>query len=891
MAKKKQPDFQPTKLRVGKHLPKGRNVTNTSFKSKKIVTKDQKLKTPINTASLTDLIRLTRHNNVATKTDALKRIVKYIEMHDSLLPTYFTEILNTIGKLFLDFNPKVREEALNIIKTSADLLTGVQMCSFKTILISHMNCMMTHINLSIKKDSINLLSFLLKSHPNLICHSTQLLNNLLNMISSEKFQRGDSVNKKRKLDDNISTTMTSVEWRDQVLKIIAEFLEKLVGTYAKQEEPCEDEQKVYYDRKRPLFIQLYAGGGLTPAKMEAPSDLLRSKSDVTKELNAFFSNVVSVVSDVVTEAIAGLKVSPDNDTLRPDSVEHLNTVTQVLCNIADWHNMDSKIEDENFTPLMNSILRQKLLKGFPYRIHENKKGAKVKSGQLSCAELNFGIGYLYCSFIVGTEFENSVLNERLFFILNTLNEKPFQVEKIVSLTLKIIRRFLKVFSLNYGEKMDVRFIDMFSEVFTHLCNMAERLKDETMTKVIHSFFIEVSLDYDYKFLLDRKILDNWAKHAFTEVMQMKADKELLKCVNLMCCREYPPFIETLQSSKPSEVIGFLKLNDDEDYQLTIINLITQMTSLPPDFLQTVADLILSDQSLSLDIISKLIRSLYNRFVDERVSQEEFKEFLRFLLNVSFDVVAVEKAMDKYTPDYFHGNKYGDEESSDQKEEYSDELIHLLFYVQQGGCIFTVVPSQQWERHSRIFEVCLECLVIPQDRGIAMEVATDFFAELLNSKWTFPVHSAIALLKLSTYVYLFEDYCIPQEKASMFTEDLMCSSLFYISIVTQKEPHENFKSLCVSELQNALGLSNENAYTLSHMLINRLFDQGTLDEVTLLHVLRIIKFLRTKNKISSNVLILPDFHELFRAVEMYCAEDSEQRAVLAQIYELLQVPSA
>ncbi|GIY99300.1 hypothetical protein CEXT_406301 [Caerostris extrusa] len=39
--KRKQPDFQKVKFKVGKHLPKGRNETKTSFQTRKILVPTQ----------------------------------------------------------------------------------------------------------------------------------------------------------------------------------------------------------------------------------------------------------------------------------------------------------------------------------------------------------------------------------------------------------------------------------------------------------------------------------------------------------------------------------------------------------------------------------------------------------------------------------------------------------------------------------------------------------------------------------------------------------------------------------------------------------------------------------------------------------------------------------
>jgi hypothetical protein len=85
---------------------------------------------------------------------------------------------------------------------------------FFNVLLSYLNCGMTHIHVSIQEDSLAMLDTLLETTPLLIAaNADAVLCNFLDMISNLK---SDS-NTERTLTMNLNSRFTSTAWRIKIL--------------------------------------------------------------------------------------------------------------------------------------------------------------------------------------------------------------------------------------------------------------------------------------------------------------------------------------------------------------------------------------------------------------------------------------------------------------------------------------------------------------------------------------------------------------------------------------------------------------------------------------------------------------------------------------------------
>jgi hypothetical protein len=158
--KKKEKDFQKIKLKVGRKLLRGINETKTDFKSKKIILKESELRSndPLKTLS----------NNRAINSQI--KLLCLNKLNNSLNSTIISaEVINTVSKYLNDNDKRVRSDAIKCIKQSISLLDNQNNNSISPIMsmiLSYIDCGLTHIDHNISYDSLKLLSHIMEKCDN-----------------------------------------------------------------------------------------------------------------------------------------------------------------------------------------------------------------------------------------------------------------------------------------------------------------------------------------------------------------------------------------------------------------------------------------------------------------------------------------------------------------------------------------------------------------------------------------------------------------------------------------------------------------------------------------------------------------------------------------------------
>ena len=154
--KKKQKDFQKIKLKVGRTLKRAPNETKTEFKTRKIIIKESQLiaRDPIKLLLTTSLTTNQAKLSCLTKlNDAIVNIdIKHIN----------GELINGLAKYLIDNDTRVRQETIKCIKQCLEILQNKQseINTLISMLITYINCALTHINQSISNDGYKLLIFI-----------------------------------------------------------------------------------------------------------------------------------------------------------------------------------------------------------------------------------------------------------------------------------------------------------------------------------------------------------------------------------------------------------------------------------------------------------------------------------------------------------------------------------------------------------------------------------------------------------------------------------------------------------------------------------------------------------------------------------------------------------
>lgn len=153
--KKKVKDFQKVKLKVGKRLVRGLNETKTDFKSKKIIVKEleSRAKDPIKTLANGFAI------NKQTKLFCLNDVDKWLDSKN--INSKGGEVVTTVSRYLSDSDHRVRSDCIKCLKHCISLLhrkPDSSVSPLMPVILTYINCGLTHIDDHITSDSLKLLS-------------------------------------------------------------------------------------------------------------------------------------------------------------------------------------------------------------------------------------------------------------------------------------------------------------------------------------------------------------------------------------------------------------------------------------------------------------------------------------------------------------------------------------------------------------------------------------------------------------------------------------------------------------------------------------------------------------------------------------------------------------
>ncbi|KAK7536326.1 Rix1 complex component [Phyllosticta citribraziliensis] len=164
--KEKQKDFQKPKLKVGKAKPKADNFTDTSFKAKSIVVKSQSIHTTPQgvVAECAHYLGLLSHKTDTQRREALAYLTGAINTaraQNVPLPQPVSVIIPKAGTLIYDNAKSVREQLLKLLQ----VLPPNDVKPYVEDLVLRTRAGMTSLSMDIRLSSLDVLDWLLKSHP------------------------------------------------------------------------------------------------------------------------------------------------------------------------------------------------------------------------------------------------------------------------------------------------------------------------------------------------------------------------------------------------------------------------------------------------------------------------------------------------------------------------------------------------------------------------------------------------------------------------------------------------------------------------------------------------------------------------------------------------------
>ncbi|KAL0103102.1 hypothetical protein PUN28_017442 [Cardiocondyla obscurior] len=327
-------------------LPKGLNVTDTSFKVKKILVREQlKQRTEtevlsIRKLSIDDLLTRFRHHNSTAREDALKQLKDILLRNPpKSLHSHLNALLRGIAALSLDKEKDVRRSSFHALDFILGRISSEQLTPLRDIVLSYLSCAMTHVNPRVKEDSLLFLDVLVQNCDGILARdSHKVLPNFLNMIC----RLHNEIKPGARLTMTLNSKSTDVKWKIKVLERLANMFTSIVK-YKKlcassSSDAFSIERSKRYTRYIPVYstclsqvceINLDQLVGLTDSQVKGSLSV--------QEFIKYIGLLIPLMSDIWLEVCPKEKVeSCEGITISSEAAILLKNIIVIVQSIAEY---------------------------------------------------------------------------------------------------------------------------------------------------------------------------------------------------------------------------------------------------------------------------------------------------------------------------------------------------------------------------------------------------------------------------------------------------------------------------------------------------------------------------------------------------------------------------
>lgn len=383
-----------------KFLPKGQNVTNTSFKIKPIVLQEQ-LKERVADVPLSkrkldikDLLSRIKHYNENVRHKACEEMAEMVKLYsEEIINHHLSAVILSVSTLMQDKERKVRRAAVNIVNAILGVVPDEKLEPFHHYFLVNLRCAMTNISKNIQEDSLMFLDSFLMYNCNMVSKNPEkLLPDFFTLISK---LRSES-NLERTLTVNLGSKMTSVTWRIKVLSRLHAVLDKILNINVDTVIEDVEMQNVFSaddSNTFPLYNTKF-GEKLTNSNVYfSNSNTMNSSLD---NLEKNIATVVPLLYETWVEVMPenkSTKSLSEHTTLNDEGAAILACVMNTLYLL--WKYV-SKLNNENlvkkvFLSAEGKKFFDHLVQNFPYRQPENRSKKGKISNELKLLESNLDI--------------------------------------------------------------------------------------------------------------------------------------------------------------------------------------------------------------------------------------------------------------------------------------------------------------------------------------------------------------------------------------------------------------------------------------------------------------------------------------------------------------------
>ncbi|XP_011496792.1 PREDICTED: testis-expressed sequence 10 protein homolog [Ceratosolen solmsi marchali] len=585
------------KTKGSKQLPKGLNITDTNFKVKKIVIREQ-LKQQDATQILSrrklnvkDLLLRLQHYNSSVRQNAIRELKEIVSQHTvDILNVQLSELLKGISALILDKEKAIRRESLKALNLILNAVSKDQLIPFCNILISYLTCAMTHINQNIMEDSLLFLDILIQYCSNFLAsNGHKILLYFLDMISKLQIQAQPG----RQLITKLNSKNTSIKWRIKVLNSLQHFMLSIVNNRkCIQKSLPIYSSKVHYVKDNDFF-PIYSSNSLQTCSINFEDIRTYKKLNRFVDLDSLQNYIDSLMPLMLD---SWLEVCPKQygsvniqRSISTEAVSLLKCITSIIQSTIEYIKL---LERERGTWLSSiwyknkfqNVFIKNLFLEFPYvqqkcdvQIGKSQEDSTVNSSE-NCLEQNLTLCYIYIWFTTihnNTKIDNLDKHLSLIilqFIIDKLDNWTDSQVFAVSCLTKVLRILLiEANEIWYKNNISL------GGVLKSLINAYLHQTSHDFQMQLFMILTEITVDHNLTYLHSEDTFKDFIKSLPALLLKKKINNSTIRMLNKVVL-QYRDWIQhelkenhdsIIENAKTIEIIDS---DDERNSRLMICNL-------------------------------------------------------------------------------------------------------------------------------------------------------------------------------------------------------------------------------------------------------------------------------------------------------------------------------
>ncbi|XP_078034143.1 testis-expressed protein 10 homolog [Augochlora pura] len=595
------------KAKKTKELPKGLNVTDATFKVKKIVIREQ-LKQRDDTEILSrrklnvkDLLIRLQHHNSTVRQEAIRELKEILSKHSlDLLNLQFGSLLQGICALSLDKERSIRHDSFKVLSLILSPISNDQLNPYSDVLISYLKCAMTHIDPRIKEDALVFLDILAQNCSIILAeNSKKVLPNFLDMIS----RLHGEMKPGRQLTTTLNSKSTNVKWRIKVLERLAAIFSSIVNLYKLQQTVSSNvTARIVHVNKNTRYVPVHVNTYLKDCKIdfEQRNNLKESSTEKAlsvEELVKYVEMLMPLIFESWMEVCPEVKnMDVSLQLITAEAFELLKSAVEIIQMIIECIDILDAECDVNikywFKNNFENVFVKNFLSKFPYNKHGTSDSflGSIRSRKRqddfiddksynACLAHNLGLCQIYVWF-TAVHCDDKTLPKlsKIYStsVLKYLNENLENWSSTCNIVLpqliKLLRTlFLKASKIWYKQNLDL------SETLQIVVNACCNRPKQELELHLFSTIGDIMLDHTLHELHREHALKEFISTLPGLLLKPKIHENTIQTINKVILR-YRNWIEKellenqndiIENAKKIEIIGSA---DEKQSRLMICNL-------------------------------------------------------------------------------------------------------------------------------------------------------------------------------------------------------------------------------------------------------------------------------------------------------------------------------